>query len=119
MRPGIGRNASCTLGDCFTSRPKGRSWPRELWLSIHYLGLLPVWAGDWGGGQETTPHVEHQHSSQCSPEGREGGGGKEGGIARVCTCTCTCTLICTVIWTYMYMYMYNAHEYNPRFFTVL
>ena len=115
MRPGIGRNASCTLGDCFTSRLKGRSWPRELWLSIHYLGLLPVWAGDWGGGQETTPHVEHQHSSQCSPEGREEG--EEGDIARVSTCTCTCTLICTVIWTYMYMY--NAHVYNPRFFTVL
>ena len=35
MRPGIGRNASCALGDCLPSRPKGRSWPRELWFSIY------------------------------------------------------------------------------------
>jgi hypothetical protein len=32
MRPGIGRNASCALGDCSTSRPKGCSQPRELWF---------------------------------------------------------------------------------------
>ena len=25
----------CTLGDCLTSRPKGCSWPRELWSSIY------------------------------------------------------------------------------------
>ena len=35
MRPGIGRNASCASGDCLTSRPKGRSQPRELWFSIY------------------------------------------------------------------------------------
>ena len=35
MRPGIGRNAPCTLGDCLTCRPKGHSWPRELWFSIY------------------------------------------------------------------------------------
>ena len=27
MRPGIGRNASCALGDCVTSHPEG---PREV-----------------------------------------------------------------------------------------
>ena len=26
---------SCTLGDCLTSRPKGCSWPRELWFLIY------------------------------------------------------------------------------------
>ena len=26
---------SCTLGGCLTSRPKGCSWPRELWFSIY------------------------------------------------------------------------------------
>ena len=35
MRPGIGQNASCALGDYLTSRPKGCSRPRELWLSIY------------------------------------------------------------------------------------
>ena len=35
LRPGIGRNVSCALGDCLTSRPKGRSRPRELWFSIY------------------------------------------------------------------------------------
>ena len=35
MRPGIGQNASCTLGGCLTSRPKGCSWRRELWFSIY------------------------------------------------------------------------------------
>ena len=35
MRPGIGRNASCAVGDCLTSRPKGRSQPRELWFLIY------------------------------------------------------------------------------------
>ena len=35
MRPGIGRNVSCALGDCLTSRPKGHSWPRELWFLIY------------------------------------------------------------------------------------
>ena len=35
MRPGIGQNASCTVGDRLRSRPKGRSWPRELWFLIH------------------------------------------------------------------------------------
>ena len=35
MRPGIGQNVSCTLGDCLTSRPEGHSWPRELWFSIY------------------------------------------------------------------------------------
>ena len=35
MRPDIGRNASCALDDCLTSRPKGRLWPRELWFSIY------------------------------------------------------------------------------------
>ena len=25
----------CASGDCLTSRPKGRSWPRELWFSIY------------------------------------------------------------------------------------
>ena len=35
MRPGIGRNVSCALGDCLTSRPEGRSQPRELWFSIY------------------------------------------------------------------------------------
>ena len=39
MTPGIGRNASCALGDYLTSRPEGRSRPRELWFSI-YLCLL-------------------------------------------------------------------------------
>ena len=34
-RPGIGRNASCTSGDCLTSRPKGCSRPRELQFSIY------------------------------------------------------------------------------------
>ena len=33
--PGIGRNVSCALGDCLTSRPKGRSRPRELWFLIY------------------------------------------------------------------------------------
>ena len=23
------------LGDCLSSRPKGHSWPRELWFSIY------------------------------------------------------------------------------------
>ena len=32
MRPGIGRNASCAMGDWLTSRPKGCSQPRELWF---------------------------------------------------------------------------------------
>ena len=39
MRPSIGRNASCALGDCLTSRPKGRLQPREfvvLDLLMHY-----------------------------------------------------------------------------------
>ena len=35
MRPGIGRNTSCALGDCLTSRPKGHSQPGELWFSIY------------------------------------------------------------------------------------
>ena len=35
MRPGIGQNASCAVGDCLTSRPKGRLRPRELWFSIY------------------------------------------------------------------------------------
>ena len=35
MRPGIDRNASCASGDCLTSRPEGRSRPRELWFSIY------------------------------------------------------------------------------------
>ena len=35
MRPGIGRNASYALGDCLTSRPEGRSRPRELWFLIY------------------------------------------------------------------------------------
>ena len=35
MRPGIDRNASCTLGDCLTSSPEGCSWPRELWFLIY------------------------------------------------------------------------------------
>ena len=39
MRPGIGRNASCALGDCLTPRPKGRSWPRELWFLIYSCTL--------------------------------------------------------------------------------
>ena len=40
MRPGIGRNASCALGDCLTSRPKGRSRPRELWFSNYAKEVL-------------------------------------------------------------------------------
>ena len=28
-------HASCASGDCLTSRPKGRSRPRELWFSIY------------------------------------------------------------------------------------
>ena len=39
MRPGIGRNTSCALGDCLTSRPKGRSRPRELWFSIYSCSM--------------------------------------------------------------------------------
>jgi len=35
MRPGIGQNTSCASGACLTSRPKGRSQPRELWFSIY------------------------------------------------------------------------------------
>ena len=35
MRPSIGPNVSCALGDCFTCRPKGHSQPRELWFSIY------------------------------------------------------------------------------------
>ena len=35
MGPGIGQNASCAVGDCLTSRPKGRLWPRELWFLIY------------------------------------------------------------------------------------
>ena len=31
----IGQNVSCASGDCLTSRPKGRSRPRELWFSIY------------------------------------------------------------------------------------
>ena len=31
-RPGIGRNASCALGDCSTSRPEGCSQSRKLWF---------------------------------------------------------------------------------------
>ena len=34
MRPGIGRNVSCTFGDCLTSRPEGCSQPWELWFLI-------------------------------------------------------------------------------------
>ena len=33
MRPGIGRNASCALGNCLTIQPDGCLWPRELWFS--------------------------------------------------------------------------------------
>ena len=45
MRPGIGRNASCALGDCLTSRPKGHSQPSELWFSIYsYVQLYYVHA---------------------------------------------------------------------------
>ena len=40
MRPGIGQNASCALGDCSTSRPEGCSWPRELWFSIYSCTIL-------------------------------------------------------------------------------
>ena len=39
MRPGIGRNASCAVGDCLTSMPKGRSWPRELWSRFIHVHL--------------------------------------------------------------------------------
>ena len=35
MRPGIDRSTSYASGDCLTSRPKGHSQPRELWLSIY------------------------------------------------------------------------------------
>ena len=35
MRPGIGRNVSCTLGDYLSSRPEGNSWPRLGSQSIH------------------------------------------------------------------------------------
>ena len=28
-------HASCAVGDCLTSRPKGRLRPRELWFSIY------------------------------------------------------------------------------------
>ena len=33
---------TCALGDCLTSRPKGRSRPRELWFSIYSCTLLPT-----------------------------------------------------------------------------
>ena len=42
MRPGIGRNVSCAVGDCLTSRPKGRSGPQELWFSIYSCMLTHV-----------------------------------------------------------------------------
>ena len=32
MRPGIGGNLSCTLGDCLISRPKDCLQSRELWF---------------------------------------------------------------------------------------
>ena len=35
MRPGIGQNVSCALGDCLTSRPEEHLQPRELWFSIY------------------------------------------------------------------------------------
>ena len=37
MRPCIGQNVSCALGDCLTStcRPKGHLRPWELWFSIY------------------------------------------------------------------------------------
>jgi len=41
MRPGIGWDTSCALGDCLRSRPKGRSQPRKLWFSI-YSHPLPL-----------------------------------------------------------------------------
>ena len=42
MRPGIGQTyTSCPLGDCQTSRPEGRSQPRELWFSSMLAYTLP------------------------------------------------------------------------------
>ena len=43
MRPGIGQNVSCELGDCLTSRPEGRSRPRELWFSCGTCMSLHVY----------------------------------------------------------------------------
>ncbi len=45
VRPGTGRNASCTLGD---SRPEGCSRPRELWFFIYscmYMYMCNVMYG--------------------------------------------------------------------------
>ena len=52
MRPGIGWNVSCTLGDCLTSRPEGRSQPRELWFLV-YSCACKHFIMDWGEDKST------------------------------------------------------------------
>ena len=42
MRPGIGQNMSCTLGDCLTSRLEGCLQPRKLWFSMYVHVLITV-----------------------------------------------------------------------------
>ena len=41
MRPGIGQDVSYILGDFLSSRPEGRSRPRELWFSVHACTSCP------------------------------------------------------------------------------
>ena len=69
MRPGIGRNVSCALGDCFTSRPKSRLWSRELWFSIYsctyvYIHIhvgVHVWPEE-----KNTQQDSYMHSLVCT-----------------------------------------------------
>ena len=80
MRPGIGRNASCAVGDCLTSRPKGRSQPGELCFSISSLystgsspDLPPVVQG-WAQTTGSEPVSPHPTTAMATPLTVAGGG---------------------------------------------
>ena len=45
---GIGCSASCTLGDCVTSRPEGHSQPKELWFLIYsWICICTEYTGEY------------------------------------------------------------------------
>ena len=73
MRPGIGRNTSCASGDCLTSRPEGRSWPRKLWFSIYSCACVhfPYFSTD--GSETTSCLCDHPGLLPWSPRETETG----------------------------------------------
>ena len=77
MRPGIGQNMSCSLGNCLTFRNEGHSWPRKLWFSIYSCTCICTMAITI-----ITIHV-HVHVYMYMYVY----------VRSTCACACTCTLI--------------------------